>query len=264
MAHPPGLPSPTPTMSNPHCDSLLLAGCRQAATCGGTPGESATALGPVGVVRTKSEPDGAMPQIAPNQHASGQQQPDNSHWTGRIGLAVFFLFIAGICALACYACYQGAKAISHAYLLSSRGKQADARVTAYTPKTIRVSGPGKGSSRRVTLHIHAVAFDGHVGSVKLYEEMAVGSKITVLYLPESPEVVTAGKAGEPFVRLLLSQQVAPNVWGVLLTLAWGLVQWILRLVWSLFGSQAPPVLTEAVDHLTDLSMALIHADQSDS
>jgi hypothetical protein len=177
---------------------------------------------------------------------------------------VFFLFIAGICALACYACYQGAKAISHAYLLSSRGKQADARVTAYTPKTIRVSGPGKGSSRRVTLHIHAVAFDGHVGSVKLYEEMAVGSKITVLYLPESPEVVTAGKAGEPFVRLLLSQQVAPNVWGVLLTLAWGLVQWILRLVWSLFGSQAPPVLTEAVDHLTDLSMALIHADQSDS
>ena len=175
---------------------------------------------------------------------------------GPIWLGLFFLLIVGSFAFLCFACYEGGTAVWHAYLLSSRGEPANARITAYTRKTMRVPSGGRGRpGRDVTFHVHVVKFDGHVGSVILNKEMPVGTEISVLYLPESPEVVTAGKAGEPFGALLFRQKVDPNVWMMLITLicglVWFVVQGILDIVWRLSGRHAPRVPTAWMDHLPD-------------
>ena len=181
-------------------------------------------------------------------------------------LGLFFLLIVGfaLACFACYACYEGGKAVWHAYLLSSRGEPANARITAYTRKTMRVPSGGRGRpGRDVTFHVHVVKFDGHVGSVILNKEMPVGTEISVLYLPESPEVVTAGKAGEPFGALLFKQEVDPNMCIMLITLICYLVlfvvQGILDIVWRLSGRHAPRVPSGWVNHLPEwLWMALNH------
>jgi hypothetical protein len=93
--------------------------------------------------------------------------------------------------------------------------------------------------------------------------MAVGTELRVLYLPESPEVVTAEVAGEPFGALLFRQDVDPNVWMMLSTLICVLVslvvQGIFDIVWRLSGRQARRLSIIWVYRLPEwISMGLDH------
>jgi hypothetical protein len=99
------------------------------------------------------------------------------------------------------------------YRLKYRGQPAVARVTAYLPEKRWAGGR---HNTLVKVHFHTVEFDGHSGKVRLPKETSVGTEIRVLYLPEAPEVVTAGKLGDSFLTLFHGKALGDAAWDSLM------------------------------------------------
>ncbi len=124
--------------------------------------------------------------------AEDPSQSDNSSIGEGIGCLI--LFLAG-CA---FSYYFTRESLWNAYLLSSRGVQADARVTG---SRMVYGSRGSRPPQIVERYLHDLEFDGHSGQVVLAKEYPLGTVFKVLYLPEKPEVYVRGTAGECFYLL---------------------------------------------------------------
>ena len=137
------------------------------------------------------------PTVSPSSDGSttpaeDPSQSDNSS-IGE-GIAFLILFLAG-CA---FSYYFTRESLLNAYLLSSRGVQADARVTG---SKMVYGSRGSRPPQIVERYLHDLEFDGHSGQVVLPKEYPPGTVFQVLYLPEAPEVYVTGSAGDCFYIL---------------------------------------------------------------
>src|SRR5262249_43578016 len=108
----------------------------------------------------------------------------------------------------------------------SRGQPAVAQVTAYTPEKRWAGGRHRPD---IQVHFHTVEFNRHSGRVRLSQETPVGTEIRVLYLPEAPEVVTAGERDNSFMTLLHGKAMGSAAWdGMMCSI--GVVLLLLKLV----------------------------------
>jgi hypothetical protein len=119
------------------------------------------------------------------------------------------LIVGAVCAGLLYTTYDLGNPLWQVHLLKSRGQPAVARVTAYTPEQRWAGGRRRPD---IQVHIHTVKFKGHSGRVRLPQETPVGTEIRVLYLPEAPEVVTAGEPDDSFMTLLHGTAMGSNAW----------------------------------------------------
>jgi hypothetical protein len=108
-----------------------------------------------------------------------------------------------------YTIYEAGNSLWEIYLLKSRGQPAVAQVTAYTPEKRWAGGRHRPD---IQVHLHTVEFNGHSGRVRLSQETPVGTEIRVLYLPEAPEVVTAGEPDNSFMTLLHGKAMGSTAW----------------------------------------------------
>jgi hypothetical protein len=138
-------------------------------------------------------------------------------------LLIGFLLVAAVCAWLFHAIYEG---VWRVYLLKSRGEPAVARVTAYTPEKRWAGGRHRPD---IQVHLHTVEFNGHSERVRLPQETPVGTEIPVLYLPEAPEVVTAGERDDSFMRLLHGKATEGTAWDGMMCSV-GVVLLLLKLV----------------------------------
>jgi hypothetical protein len=141
-------------------------------------------------------------------------------------LLVVVLVVGTVCAWLLYTIYSMGNSLWQVYLLKSRGQPAVAKVTAYTPETRRA---GSRHRRHIRVHFHTVEFNGHSGSVRLPQETSVGTEIRVLYLPEAPEVVTAGERHDSLMRLLRGKAIGGTAWDGMMCSV-GVVFLLLKLV----------------------------------
>jgi hypothetical protein len=105
------------------------------------------------------------------------------------------------------AIYAAGNSLWEIYLLKSRGQPAVARVTEYTPETRWYADRHR---RSIGVHLHTVEFNGRSATVRLPQEFLVGTEIPVLFLPESPEVVTAGQPGNSYHTLFLGRALGSS------------------------------------------------------
>jgi hypothetical protein len=148
-----------------------------------------------------------------------------------VGCLLFgFLLVAAVCAWLLYTIYDVGNSLWQVYLLKSRGQPAVARVTEYTPEK---RWPGGRHRPDTQLHFHTVEFDGHSGKVRLPKETPLGTEIHVLYLPEAPEVVTAGERDDSFLTLLRGRALERTAWdGLMCSLSCG---WLLFVIVAIAG-----------------------------
>jgi hypothetical protein len=142
------------------------------------------------------------------------------------GLLLLVLIVGTVCAWLLYTIFDVGNSLWQVYLLKSRGQPAVAQVTGYTPET---RWAGDRHRRHIQVHFHTVEFNGHSGSVRLPQETPVGSEIRVLYLPEAPEVVTAGERDGSFITLLHGKAMGGNAWDGMMCSV-GVVLLLLKLV----------------------------------
>jgi hypothetical protein len=119
--------------------------------------------------------------------------PKTGEKIGAVAGAIGCLVLVGVGVCWVYAIYDFGNSVWQVYLLKSSGQPAVAHVTGYTPKKV-----GRHSHK---VHFHTVEFDGHAAKVRLPGETPVGTEINVLYLPATPEVVTAGTRDDSFLTL---------------------------------------------------------------
>ena len=111
------------------------------------------------------------------------------------------------------AIYDAGNSLWEIYLLKSRGQPAIARVTEYAPETRWYAGRHR---RSIRVHLHTVEFNGRLAIVRLPQEIPVGTETPVLFLPEAPEVVTAGQPGSSYHTLFLGRALGSTAWGGLM------------------------------------------------
>jgi hypothetical protein len=114
-----------------------------------------------------------------------------------------------VCAWMLYTIYDVGNSLWQVYLLKSRGQPAIARVTAYTPEKRWAGGRHRPD---IQVHFHTVEFNGHSAKVRVPQEIPVGTEIPVLFLPEAPEVVTAGNRDNSFMTLLHGKAMRDTAW----------------------------------------------------
>ena len=99
-------------------------------------------------------------------------------------------------------------------------------MTAYTPEKRWAGGRHRPD---IQVHFHTVKFKGHSGTVRLPQETPVGTEVRVLYLPEAPEVVTAGEPDDSFMTLLHGTAMGSTAWDGMMCSV-GIVLLLLKLV----------------------------------
>ena len=152
--------------------------------------------------------------------------------TGPLAGAIGCLLIVGtVCAWLLYTICDIGNSLWQVYLLKSRGQPAVAKVTVYTPETRWAGGRHRGGRHRpdIQVHFHTVEFNGHAGRVRPPQETPGGTEIRVLYLPEAPEVVTAGEPDDSFMTLLHGTAMRRNAWDGMMCSV-GVVLLLLKLV----------------------------------
>jgi hypothetical protein len=125
-----------------------------------------------------------------------------------------------------YTTYDLGNSLWQVHLLKSRGQPAVARVTAYTPEKRWAGGRHRPD---IQVHFHTVKFKGHSGKVRLPQETPVETEVRVLYLPEAPEVVTAGEPDDSFMTLLHGTAMGSTAWDGMMCSV-GIVLLLLKLV----------------------------------
>jgi hypothetical protein len=134
--------------------------------------------------------------------------------------------VGTVCAWLLYTIYDVGNSLWQVHLLKSRGQPAIAQVTAYTPEKRWAGGRHRPA---IQVHFHTVEFNGHAGRVRPPQETPVGTEIRVLYLPEAPEVVTAGERANSFMTLLHGKAMGSTAWdGMMYSV--GVVLLLLKLV----------------------------------
>jgi hypothetical protein len=145
---------------------------------------------------------------------------------GRIGTGAGALgclaLVGTVCAWLVCAIYAAGNSLWEIYLLKSRGQPAVARVTEYTPETRWYAGRHR---RSIRVHLHTVEFNGRSVMVRLPQEIPVGTEIPVLFLPEAPEVVTAGQSGDSYHTLFLGRALGSSSWDGLMC-SFGCGSWL--------------------------------------
>jgi hypothetical protein len=130
---------------------------------------------------------------------------------GAVGcLLVALLLVAALCSWLFIGIHDG---LWQVYLLKSRGQPAVAGVTSSTSESRWAGGR---RNPNIQVHLHAVKFDGHSGKVRLPQETPVGTEIRVLYLPEAPEVVTAGERDNSLLTLMQGRALESTAWDSLM------------------------------------------------
>jgi Protein of unknown function (DUF3592) len=149
---------------------------------------------------------------------------------GRIGPLVggvgCLLVVGTVCAWLVYATYDLGNSLWQVYLLKSRGQPAVAHVTGYTPEKRWAGGRHRPN---IQVHFHTAEFNGLSGKVRLPQEIPIGTEIRVLYLPEAPEVVTAGERHDSFMTLLHGRAMSGTAWDGMMCSV-GVVLLLLKLV----------------------------------
>jgi hypothetical protein len=161
-------------------------------------------------------------------HSTAAQTADR---IGRVAGPIGCLVIVGaVCVWLVYAIYDLGNSLWQVYLLKSRGQPAVAHVTGHTPEK---RWTGSRHNPDIEVHFHTVEFDGHSGKVRLPKETCLRTEIRVLYLPEAPEVVTAGERDDSFLTLLRGRALARTAWdGMICSLSCG---WLLMVILVIAG-----------------------------
>ena len=136
--------------------------------------------------------------------------PKTGESIGAVAGGIGCLVVLGtMCVWLVCAIYAAGNSLWEIYLLKSRGQPAVARVTEYTPETQWYAGRHR---RSIRVHLHTVEFNGRSAKVRLPQEIPVGTEIPVLFLPEAPEVVTAGQPGNSYHTLFLGRALGSSAW----------------------------------------------------
>jgi hypothetical protein len=154
--------------------------------------------------------------------------PKTGESIGAIAGGIGCLALVGtVCVWWVCAVYAAGNSLWQVYLLKSRGQPAIAHVTGYTPEKRWGGGKHKPD---IEVHFHTVEFDGHSGKVCLPQETPVGTEINVLYLPEAPEVVTAGTRDDSFLTLLHGKALGVLAWdGMMCSFSFGWLLFVMQL-----------------------------------
>jgi hypothetical protein len=142
------------------------------------------------------------------------------------GLLMGILVGGTVCAWFLYTLCVMGNSLWQVHVLKSHGQRAIAHVTGYTPE----KRPGGRHRPDIQVHFHTVEFDGHSATVRLPEETPVGTEVRVLFLPEAPEVVTAGERGDSFLTLLHDRAMSWPAWDGMIR-ATCVVLLVLELAW---------------------------------